>query len=452
MTLPKQRMTMTLAESLLPRPGLDILVAGLADAKLESFPHRHPFDRIDFVASNVYPNQAYDDQMAARVVSARNKLWDLSQSRKIRLGPFELAAAAFALRLWKAHEPSSTTEAVSAGVKLLEAKIERYRRRAKSAAVKLVGKSVYEGSAQRWREFQAWSRYNLLYFRLPDRGKPRRANFWREQRQELTVAIKAALEKGFFEVPSDAEIAKIVTLATRSLRRGRHSVSLRELLQTPQDHTDFLVGFVEKRLELKPLPNAPVPPWKAASDRADIFRACRERRAQAAPIPSSVNPHESASGEEERSAATLLKAVTINGYTHKGKAMTAESLCDAMAEWLYRTVTVRFDLTREVCEQAQFLIQHGAVDGYRGTTTATSFDGLIEELRPADVDTDLPSFINTHAEWLLKVLLALRQKPGWMYAALGAAWVRAGHLEEKARYDEGVATRANGSQRASIRV
>jgi hypothetical protein len=452
MTFPKQRITIALAEYLLLKPGLDVLANGLAGAKLESFPHRHPFDRIDFVASDVYRNKAYDDQMAARVVSVRNKLWDLSQSRKICLDPFELAAAAFALRLWKAHEPSSTTEAVPAGVKLLEAKIERYRRRAKSAAVKLVGKSVYEGSAQRWRGFQAWSRYNLLYFKLPNRGKPRQANFWREQREQLTVAIKAALEKGFFEIPSDEEIAKIVTLATRSLRRGRHPVTLRELLQAPQDHTDFLVGFVEKRFELKPLPNAPVPPWKAASDRADIFRACRERRAQTAPIPSSVNPHESAAGEEARNATTPLKAVTSNGYTHKGKAITAEVACDAMAEWLYRTVTVKFDLTREVCEQAKFLIQHGAVDGYRGTTTATSFDGLIEELRPADVDTDLPSFINTHAEWLLKVLLALRQKPIWIYQALGSAWVRAKQLEEKARYDEWVATRANGSQRASIRV
>ena len=144
--------------------------------------------------------------------------------------------------------------------------------------------------------------------------------------------------------------------------------------------------------------------------------------------------------------------MTINGYTHNGKAITAEVVCDAMAEWLYRTVTVKFDLTRAVCEQAQFLIRQGSLDDYRVTTTADSFDGLIEELRPADFDADKLTIINTYAEWLLRVLLALRQKPGWMYPALGAAWVQAGHLEEKARYDEGVATRANGSQRASIRV
>ena len=69
MTFPKQRITIALAEYLLLKPGLDVLANGLAGAKLESFPHRHPFDRIDFVASDVYRNKAYDDQMAARVVT-----------------------------------------------------------------------------------------------------------------------------------------------------------------------------------------------------------------------------------------------------------------------------------------------------------------------------------------------------------------------------------------------
>jgi hypothetical protein len=39
----------------------------------------------------------------SRIIGVRGKLWELSKSRKIRLDPFELAAAALALRLRKCH-------------------------------------------------------------------------------------------------------------------------------------------------------------------------------------------------------------------------------------------------------------------------------------------------------------------------------------------------------------
>jgi hypothetical protein len=66
------------------------------------------------------------------------------------------------------------------------------------------------------------------------------------------------LRERFREISSDAEMTRIVTLLSRSLRRGRHLRSLREVLKNPQAHTNFLVEFVEKRrLVLKALPGAP---------------------------------------------------------------------------------------------------------------------------------------------------------------------------------------------------
>jgi hypothetical protein len=93
MRFPTQRLTITPAEYKLLKPGLDVLANGLADAKAGHFPHRHPWHLIDWVASDVYGSQAYDDEMAVRVTRVRRKLWDLNQSRKF-------ASTRSSSRLW----------------------------------------------------------------------------------------------------------------------------------------------------------------------------------------------------------------------------------------------------------------------------------------------------------------------------------------------------------------
>jgi hypothetical protein len=72
MSFPTQRLTITPEEYRLLGPGLDVMANGLASAKLGAFPHRHPYHRIDYVATDIYRG-------------LREKLWELSQSRKIRL-------------------------------------------------------------------------------------------------------------------------------------------------------------------------------------------------------------------------------------------------------------------------------------------------------------------------------------------------------------------------------
>jgi hypothetical protein len=75
MSLPTQRLTITPAENRLLKPGLDVLANGLAGAKAGHFPHRHPWHLIDWVTSDVYRGQAYDHEMAARIIRVRGKLW-----------------------------------------------------------------------------------------------------------------------------------------------------------------------------------------------------------------------------------------------------------------------------------------------------------------------------------------------------------------------------------------
>jgi hypothetical protein len=101
MTLPAQRLTITLAEYRFLKPGLNVLAKALATAKEGHFPHRHPWHLIDNVASDVFRNQAFDDEMASRILRVRGKLWDMTQSRKVYVDAFEL---------WPWHYPLGSAD------------------------------------------------------------------------------------------------------------------------------------------------------------------------------------------------------------------------------------------------------------------------------------------------------------------------------------------------------
>jgi hypothetical protein len=242
------------------------------------------------------------------------------------------------------------------------------------------------------------------------------------------------------------EVVKIVTLVTRSLRRGRHPVGLRELLRAPQAHTDFLAGFVERRVELKRLPGAPVPAWQTVSDRADRFKEYQDRNRGKIVESSNISPDGIIKEEQDCQVTTPPKVKTPRRYTHERQVLTSEILVNAMAEWLYRNVTMKFNFTTEVCKQARFQITHGFLDAYRVNTAATSFNGLMKELRPVEFSDDSGILISEIAGWLLGCLLATGQVAGWMYQAFGAAEARAEGMKEKARYDKWTAGLANRSQ------
>jgi hypothetical protein len=413
MSFPRQRLTITPEEYKLLRPGLEVMTNGLASAKVGAFPHRHPYHRIDFVATDIYRDQAYDDEMAAKIMSLRGKVWELSQSRKIRLDAFQLAAAGFALRLWKAHRTAEPTQVKPDEMSLLQAKIEAYRKRAKRAAIMRAGKNEYEAAARRWKRFVAWSRYNLMFFKLPKRGQPLRANLWREQRQRLTEAISRILAEHFYEAPNGQEMARIVTLATTSLRRCRHSVGLRELLCDPQAHSDFLLGFVEKRIDLTRLPGAPVPPWQQITDRADKFRAYRERHDERLQIQRPVT-------------TKVTEMALIKPRSNARILVSDEALIEAMAQILHGAGGMK--LSEAIVEQARFQIQRD-LDQYRRSTAARTLNGLVKELRPSDYSTFLPDLINQYVEWLLGLMLALGRETSFIYKTVGAALFRARQLE-----------------------
>jgi hypothetical protein len=183
----------------------------------------------------------------------------------------------------------------------------------------------------------------------------------------------------------------------------------------------FLFGFVEKRVALKRVPGAPVPPWQAMSDRADKFREYQEKSRGKPPELSTISRDKIITEQQDHRARTPRKAKKRRQYTHQGQALTAEILVDAMAGWLYQNVTIRYNFTTEVCEQAKFQITYGLLDAYQVKTVATSFNGLMKELRPVELSDDSAILIGEIAGWLLGCLLATGQQSAWIYQAFGAA-------------------------------
>jgi len=288
-----------------------------------------------------------------------------------------------------------------------------------------------------------------VYTKLPHRGQIRRSTHWREQRQQFATIIASALERNFYEPLNERQMTKIVTLGTTTLRRGRHSVGLREMLANPDAHHQYLVEFVTKRISLERLPGAPVPAWKAMLDRADVFRAYQENSRGKVESFSPASPGKTII-EGQQNPVLPTKVASAYRSTHNHHTQTPEMLCNAMAEWLYEDVTLKFNLTQQVCEEALFQIKNASLDQYRVAAVAKSFNGLISELRPTEFSDDLGILIGQYAGWLLGCLLALGQNPGWMYQAIGVACARARQLNSTARYDKWIATTPYGSQSVSL--
>jgi hypothetical protein len=90
---------------------------------------------------------------------------------------------------------------------------------------------------------------------------------------------------------------------------------------------------------------------------------------------------------QDHQVTTHPKVNALRRYTHNHQTLTSEILVKAMAEWLHENVTMKFNFTTEVCNQARFQITHGLLDPYLVKTVATS-NGLMMELRPVEFSDD----------------------------------------------------------------
>jgi hypothetical protein len=276
MSFPCVRLTIARAEYELLKPGLDLIACQLANAKLGLQTRRHPLDRIDLQLSDIYKRKQYSEEGDQAVISVRAKLWELTSSRKIRANFLELSAAALALRVLR-RLPNSNYDPIAA--KALAAKLERYRKRAKRAAISRLGTDQYATAADRCQCFVQWIRYYLIYLHQPKRCRSSLLCTWAYQRSALAELIASILHDFGYAPLSDTQMKRVVRLIKEELRRRRHPISLMELLRS-KDPVDrqFLFHVVAKKCELSPLPGVRYPMCVAAAARGEKFKNRSLRR------------------------------------------------------------------------------------------------------------------------------------------------------------------------------
>jgi hypothetical protein len=247
MSLPRVRLTVNRAEYELLQPGLDFIACQLANAKLGLRTRHHPLVRVDPQLANVYKRKQYSEEGDQAVISIRAKLWELTSSRKIRASFLELSAAALALRLLH-RLPNSKHDPMS--VKALASKVENYRKRAKRSAIERLGGEEYAAAADRWRCFVQWVRYYLTYLHEPKRRSSCRRLTWADQRSSLADLIAGILSDFGYAPLSEPEMKKVVRLIKEELRRGRHPITLMELIRST-DPTDQQFLFSHRREKVR---------------------------------------------------------------------------------------------------------------------------------------------------------------------------------------------------------
>ncbi|WP_263381248.1 hypothetical protein [Granulicella arctica] len=83
---------------------------------------------------------------------------------------------------------------------------------------------------------------------------------------------QALAERQYAALPM-AEMTHMARLAKEAIRRGRLTMTLRELLAVGRAGRDLLFAFVEKRVAMVALEGAKIEPWRAMMNRADKFNA-----------------------------------------------------------------------------------------------------------------------------------------------------------------------------------
>jgi hypothetical protein len=449
------RISLNKTERALILPGLNLIVARHAGAAAGFLPHRHPWDGVDFQASDVYKQRAYDEGMAAKLTSLRTKLNTVPPRGKLRLDAFEFAAAALSFRVTRKKQlwsqalragnedasPQQISETMGA-IAQLEKKLERYRRRAVRAAIRRIGKAVYKEQAQIWRAFVRAIRFNLLYdvdqagvARLARRPAST-ARTWKYQYETLLEMARDVVAQRTTATISDIEMRRLVTLAKNELRRGRHDITLTEAIDDRDQGKEMLFNFIGKRFELDEhirLKFADLSVQQSA--RGDKFRAATIRSCEdgpavspvgnmVTPTPATVQSNKTVTGTERRVLSKDSTVAKPGGcYTKeekeklvsegKGKRIPPQDIELAIAKWLREHLHPIYwgRFRQEVEAQVKrfpeaFRLTHLT---NLGRIKYVTVEDIIRRCRPGNAPKVEDKYITYHVNWIMKVMRTMYQ-------------------------------------------
>jgi hypothetical protein len=404
------------------KPGLDLLANRLATARLGSFPNRHAWHRIDFLAANIYRDRAYDESIAQTMIEVRAKLWDFSHSRRIYLNFIEISTLAFALRQLHKADPGVTKADSRDIVQALAKKLEKYRKRAKRSAIAPQGKQGYDDAAARWGGFRDWAQFNLLYSNLPRRGTPFIKQSWRAKRGQMAELIKVTVKERYDLGLTEADVNKIRDLVIPSLRRGRHELTLNTVLEGSDAAKDFLIAFMTKRLDLKKGPSAPRSQWERYFERSAVIAEAMKR-----PFPNPIHSWSLPSNDMDISGSCNPVHMVAGRPAMAEKSQSLNVLTDqqiilAISTWFIESVDAGY--RQAVCDEARHQVVRYP-EHYSRTLISKSLRDLIEEARPAIDSSQWCDYVNAHVDWLLNWMLALRSNPHFVFGAIGRGYTQA---------------------------
>jgi hypothetical protein len=420
-------------------PGLEAMMNAIGDARLGHFPRLDP--RVQFSGSNgssVYSQAESDETMAGHILTARNKLKWLNPSHKVRLNSFELAAAAFALRLVKRE--ALAPEDVLAKVPGLADKLEKYRRRAKRAAIKEIGLVAYKEQAERWNRFLQWMHCILCY--RPTLWKSSALRLIHRDRREKLLELATEVAP----TANPAQLRHVVGLAKRELLRGRHPETLGLVVSDDARGREFMARFIGKRMD----PEILAPEFQSLDVRQ---AACGERLKKALVIDEPDEPvHEvqvaATTGEEHRDTAGVpvpsaysssdAPADFLAPTANPESIPTQDELTLLYTRWLAR----EFDPGDwdSITKQTQLEIWRPYREPKRATAanTAVSND---PEIRPDYFGADAFEANNLYAMWGARWLTTKNPNPNAAIEAtiegfrLVDAWERMSYGTQKSKLD-----------------
>jgi len=389
MPIPKVRLYLPKLQQEPILGSVNTILNGLIGATLGCFPNRLPWDRVDFIASNVHDDREYYPEMAVRVLTLRNGLKAISSNR-MRLDVTDITLCIFAVGVAKRAKTIKRKAA-----RKLKLKLENLRRCAMRKLITRSGLAAYQEAANRCRRFEAWCRYNVLYFHLPRRNRPPVLKLiWRDQVTALQLAAQQVISERSCVIVTKKELRRLAELALAELRRKRHNTSPMELLRNPHQAKEFMFTFVSKRIDLRPL-------------KLRWMTLCERQAENGEKLKAALVIEDEVRDSPEVTSSKIPATPTSNPVI-SAKALSEEQIQKAIASWLWTNVDTGFwqDVMEEVITQIYKL------GWLPSKTSATgSLQEIIAAHRPILNTTEYAVMVGQLVDWLLNWTMNLTRNP-----------------------------------------
>jgi len=184
----------------------------------------------------------YNPVVLAIIARALDKTGVASETRRVHLDVFELAACILGVRasqtLVRHRHMEPWLRNHSCAAQRLLSKLERIRKRGKRAFIRLHGSATFTASSQRWQQGLRFVRSFFLSCtcRHPPFGETSRRGRRKRILASWLEKFRSELPAAGIEVPPKAELRDLVK---RALRSGRRFIDYYGL-QTARDHHDLL--------------------------------------------------------------------------------------------------------------------------------------------------------------------------------------------------------------------